>query len=99
MAFLTMEVCRRYWRARPGTRGHVFPANRASRCVASVRACPRVLSLMYPSRTRALFTVLKTSNASPGQRHIAAESAEVYQVVDGKFAGYWSPANVAGLMR
>jgi hypothetical protein len=25
--------------------------------------------------------------------------AEVYQVVDGKFAGYWCPANVAGLMR
>jgi hypothetical protein len=25
-----MEVEGRYWRARPGTRGHVFPANRAS---------------------------------------------------------------------
>ena len=27
MAFLTMEVLGRYWRARPGTRGHVLPAN------------------------------------------------------------------------
>jgi steroid delta-isomerase-like uncharacterized protein len=32
-------------------------------------------------------------------RHISAESAEVYRIADGKFAGYWCLANVAGLMR
>ena len=35
----------------------------------------------------------------PTGRHVSAESAEVYRVVDGKFAGYWCLANVAGLMR
>ncbi len=35
----------------------------------------------------------------PTGRHIAAESAEVYQVRDGKFVGYWCLANVAGIMR
>jgi predicted ester cyclase len=32
-------------------------------------------------------------------RHVAAESAEIFRVVDGKFAGYWCLTNVAGLMR
>jgi predicted ester cyclase len=32
-------------------------------------------------------------------RNIAAESAEVYRIADGKFVGYWCLANVAGLMR
>ena len=32
-------------------------------------------------------------------RHIAAESAEVFRIADGKFVGYWCLANVAGLMR
>lgn len=32
-------------------------------------------------------------------RHISSESAEVFRVVDGKFAGYWCLSNVAGLMR
>ena len=32
-------------------------------------------------------------------RHIAVESAEVFRVADGKFAGYWCLVNVAGLMR
>lgn len=32
-------------------------------------------------------------------RHVAAESAEVFRIADGKFAGYWCLANVAGLMR
>ena len=32
-------------------------------------------------------------------RHISAESAEVFRVVDGRFEGYWCLANVAGLMR
>jgi hypothetical protein len=36
---LTMEVSGRYWRARPGTRDHVVPAN--SR-FAPCRSCPRV---------------------------------------------------------
>jgi predicted ester cyclase len=35
----------------------------------------------------------------PTGRHISSESAEVYRIVDGKFAGYWCLANVAGLMR
>lgn len=35
----------------------------------------------------------------PTGRHVSAESAEVYRIVDGKFAGYWCLANVAGLMR
>jgi SnoaL-like polyketide cyclase len=35
----------------------------------------------------------------PTGRHISAESAEVYRIVDGKFAGYWCLTNVAGLMR
>jgi predicted ester cyclase len=32
-------------------------------------------------------------------RHVAAESAEVFRVADGRFVGYWCLANVAGLMR
>jgi len=32
-------------------------------------------------------------------RHVAAESAEVFRIHDGKFAGYWCLTNVAGLMR
>jgi steroid delta-isomerase-like uncharacterized protein len=32
-------------------------------------------------------------------RHISSESAEVFRIVDGKFAGYWCLSNVAGLMR
>ena len=35
----------------------------------------------------------------PTGRNIAAESAEVFRIVDGKIAGYWCLANVAGLMR
>jgi hypothetical protein len=42
---LTMEVLRRYWRARPGTRDHVFAANRA---FGPWLACPRV-----PARAQA----------------------------------------------
>lgn len=32
-------------------------------------------------------------------RHVASESAEVFQIADGKFVGYWCLTNVAGLMR
>jgi predicted ester cyclase len=32
-------------------------------------------------------------------RHVAAESAEVFRIADGRFVGYWCLANVAGLMR
>src|SRR6266540_186184 len=32
-------------------------------------------------------------------RHVAAESAEVFTIGDGKFVGYWCLTNVAGLMR
>jgi steroid delta-isomerase-like uncharacterized protein len=32
-------------------------------------------------------------------RHVAAESAEIFRIEDGRFAGYWCLANVAGLMR
>lgn len=32
-------------------------------------------------------------------RNVAAESAEVFRVADGRFVGYWCLANVAGLMR
>jgi predicted ester cyclase len=35
----------------------------------------------------------------PTGRHISSDSAEVYRIVDGKFAGYWCLSNVAGLMR
>jgi predicted ester cyclase len=35
----------------------------------------------------------------PTGRHVSAESAEVFRIVDGKFAGYWCLTNVAGLMR
>ena len=34
-----------------------------SLCVADVRACPRVLNLLYPSRTRVMLSILKTDNA------------------------------------
>ncbi len=33
------------------------------------------------------------------RRHIAAESAEVLRIADGKFVGYWCLTKVAGLMR
>jgi steroid delta-isomerase-like uncharacterized protein len=32
-------------------------------------------------------------------RHASSESAEVFRIADGKFAGYWCLSNVAGLMR
>src|SRR5918996_5600870 len=32
-------------------------------------------------------------------RHISSESAEGVRIAEGKFAGYWCLANVAGLMR
>ena len=32
-------------------------------------------------------------------RHVATECAEVFRIVDGRFAGYWCLTNVAGLMR
>ena len=32
-------------------------------------------------------------------RHVASECAEVFRVVEGRFAGYWCLANVAGLTR
>ena len=32
-------------------------------CVADARACPRVLNLLYPSRTRVVLSILKTDNA------------------------------------
>lgn len=35
----------------------------------------------------------------PTGRHISTECAEVFRVVDGKFAGYWCLTNVAGLTR
>ena len=35
----------------------------------------------------------------PTGRHIAAESAEVFRIADGKFVAYWCLTNVAGLMR
>jgi pimeloyl-ACP methyl ester carboxylesterase len=59
------DVSGRYWRTRPGTRGHVFPANWPSFCVFSVCACPRLPNLLYPSRTRGLLSVLRTDNDGP----------------------------------
>ena len=35
----------------------------------------------------------------PTGRHVAAETAEVFRIADGRFVGYWCLANVAGLMR
>ena len=35
----------------------------------------------------------------PTRRHVAAESAELFRVADGRFVGYWCLTNVAGLMR
>lgn len=35
----------------------------------------------------------------PTGRHVAAESAEVFAIADGRFVGYWCLANVAALMR
>ena len=32
-------------------------------------------------------------------RHVAVESAEVYTIAHGKFAGYWCQADVAGMLR
>ena len=57
---LTMEVSERNRRTRPASAGTLFlqikPLSRGS----GARACPRVLNLMYPSRTRELLSVLKT---------------------------------------
>ncbi|HXG77570.1 MAG TPA: ester cyclase [Gaiellaceae bacterium] len=35
----------------------------------------------------------------PTGRNVAAETAEVFRIADGRFVGYWCLANVAGLMR
>jgi hypothetical protein len=57
------------WRFRGGTGGHrralattFFLQIESSRRVASARACPRVPSLMYPSRTHAVLSVYQTAN-------------------------------------
>jgi ABC-type glutathione transport system ATPase component len=42
----------------------------SSRFVARVRACPRVLSLMYPSRTCGSLSVSKTRNMERGTRAV-----------------------------
>lgn len=52
----------RYRRARPVTRGRVCPAEDAFGLAAYARPLPLVLSLMYPSRTRASLSVFKTEN-------------------------------------
>ena len=56
------------WRSRGGTGGHAraqvdtfFLQIRPVRRVARVRACPRVLDLMYPSRTRMDVVCLETA--------------------------------------
>lgn len=36
---------------------------------------------------------------APTGRNVAADSAEVYRLADGKIVGYWCLTNVAGLMR
>ena len=36
---------------------------------------------------------------APTGRNVAADSAEVYHLADGKIVGYWCLTNVAGLMR
>ena len=47
-----------------GHRRERFPCKSVSRlCVADARACPRVLNLLYPSRTRVVLSILKTDNA------------------------------------
>ena len=56
---LTMEVLGRYWRARPGIRDHVSPANHV---FATCLQCPRVPGLAYPFRTRGSLSVLETHN-------------------------------------
>ena len=35
----------------------------------------------------------------PTGRNMSSESAEIFTIADGKFAGYWCLSNVAGLMR
>ncbi len=57
------------WRFRGGTGGHdralaitFLLQNEPSGRVGRARACPRVLDLMYPSRTRAALSKCKTGN-------------------------------------
>ena len=66
------------WRFRGGTGGHgraravtFFLQIEPSRRVDRARACPRVLNLMYPSRTRGSLSVSKTSNIERGIRAVA----------------------------
>jgi hypothetical protein len=59
-----MEFRSWYWRTRPTTRGHFFPANHTLNRAGRVRACSRVLDLMYPSRTRDSLSVLKQATWS-----------------------------------
>jgi hypothetical protein len=61
------------WRFPGDTRVHgwapaatFYPQIGPSRCVLNARACPRVPELMYPSRTRGLLSVYKTSNEDRG---------------------------------
>jgi hypothetical protein len=63
------------WRFWGGNGGHgralaatIFLQIASSRCVLSVRACPRVPDLMYPSRTRGVLSVLKTVNELGGEK-------------------------------
>jgi hypothetical protein len=70
---LTMEVWTRYWRARPCTHGHVFPANRNFQVC---RACPRVparaqsdVPVSYPRRVVSLINrqLSQVRSACPGR--------------------------------
>ena len=61
------------WRFRGGTGGYgralattIFLQIAPLECVSDVRACPRVLKLMYPSRTRGALPVRTTGNGEHG---------------------------------
>jgi hypothetical protein len=60
-----------------------------SRRVGRARACPRVLLLMYPSRTRGLLPVLKTCN----------ETVERGQIDSITFSNGCHAASYAGFAR
>ena len=77
------------WRSRRGNRVHgrsfartLVLQIRRYECVGSAHACPAVLSLMYPSRTREPLSVLKTHNQSGLRESARSVPSGEFEVAD-----------------
>ncbi len=85
-------------RTSPGTSDHVFLQIASSERVDDVPSCPRVLGLVYPSRTRALLPVLKTHNRDMTRPYPPRPEGRKREH-DGAFATSKDPRTTGGPLR